>query len=879
MLSAIAARKAATAAAASGGVKGDSYSTSASTSTVSTSISTPITKSKPRPTPSKRKHSSTGAALDGSITAKKRRRRERDVLEKPRAPRSRYFEQGRPAATEGEDGVGRDEDDEEEEEEDWDGSNSDVKVQTTATRGYSPSRPISPDDSSDEEQVQNGSIQPEPQTQTQSQVLLTTFVPIPGQNTFYLSPDELSLVLSAEKSTVPATLIALGPSENLTLLGTYRLTVIRGSIEIGGAILRSRVHPETHNVFAPRSSPVPSIRVVSSAPSSRSPALFPLRIQHEIDALVGDPVLVLLQELRSGVEALGKVCRTFDGVFDVHPRDVLNRNRELEEEAEDVLRLRSVRIITHQSKYVSPLVIPPSWEKALDEVSTQNLECHDDDDDSETERKHPPNIYLIKGPKKVGKSSFARTLVNRLLSQHNTIAYLDLDPGQSEFTPAGLIALTLVSDPVLGPPWTHPSVPLRAHFIGAFSPKGCPSLYVEGVRDLVRFWGEEVCWGGSKSAIPLVVNTMGWAKGLGVDLMKRIQDVLVVDGVEKVSYETCFGSRSGSESRAVMCVYEFGQSENEMGNGRQRGMDGLPLERSSFFGEGATSRVDYHQHPPPGIQIHNLEPVPVSASNTLSLLFSAADQRTMNIMSYFHAVFPSSSSSSSSYTAAPHWDASLPLLARPPYQVDVGRALDRVFLLGGGGEVIKAEIENVLGGAVVALVRCEPGTLDAIDDNDDDSTQGQNQLGEVGTKIPYFPTSTSASSYPSPSTSSAVGLALVRSVAPGGSHLHVLTPLPLSAILSSSSISSGLNLSKSLDMGMGMGMGTGAAGARVLVKGEMEIPIWGMVDFRRLGGRGVNGGEGEEQRDIPFLQWEKGVGVGAERRRVRRNLMRKGQGV
>ncbi|KAJ3889571.1 hypothetical protein GG344DRAFT_67021 [Lentinula edodes] len=868
MLSAIAARKAATAAAASGGVKPDSYSTSASTSTVSTSISipTPKSKSRPRPTPSKRKHSSTGAPLEASITAKKRRRREKDVLEKPRAPRPRYFEQGGLAATEGED-----------DEEDWDGSNSDVKVETTATRGYSPSRPISPDDSSDGEGIQNDSIQPEPQTQTQSQVLLTTFVPIPGQNTFYLSPDELSLVLSSENSTVPATLIALGRSENLTLLGTYRLTVIRGSIEIGGAILRSRVHPETHNVFAPRSSPVPSIRVVSSAPSSPLPALLPLRIQHEIAALIGDPVLVLLQELRSGVEALGKVCKTFDGVFEVHPRDVLNRNRELEEEAEDVLRLRAVRIITHQSKYVSPLVIPASWEKALDEVSTKNLD-DDHDHDSETERKHPPNIYLIKGPKKVGKSSFARTLVNRLLSQHNTLAYLDLDPGQSEFTPAGLIALTLVSAPVLGPPWTHPSVPLRAHFIGAFSPKGCPSLYVEGVRDLVRFWGEEICWGGGKSAIPLVVNTMGWAKGLGVDLMKRIQDVLVVDGVEKVSYETCFGSRIGSESRAVMRVYEFGQSENEMGNGRQRGMDSLPLERSSFFGEGATSQVDHLQHhPPPGIQIHNLEPVPVSASNTLSLLFSAADQRTMNIMSYFHAVFPSpSSSSSSSYTAAPHWDASLPLLARPPYQVDVGRALDRVFLLGAGGEVIKAEIENVLGGAVVALVRCEPGTLDAIDDNDD-STQGQNQLGEVGTKIPYFPSSNSASSYPSPSTSSAVGLALVRSVATGGSHLHVLTPLPLSAILSSSSISPGLNLSKSLDMGMGMG--TGAAGARVLVKGEMEIPIWGMVDFRRLGGTGANGGEGDEQREIPFLQWEKGVGVGAERRRVRRNLMRKGQGV
>jgi polynucleotide 5'-hydroxyl-kinase GRC3/NOL9 len=42
----------------------------------------------------------------------------------------------------------------------------------------------------------------------------------------------------------------------------------------------------------------------------------------------------------------------------------------------------------------------------------------------------------VTGSKGSGKSAFARLLVNTLLSQgHRVVAYLDLDPGQPEFTP------------------------------------------------------------------------------------------------------------------------------------------------------------------------------------------------------------------------------------------------------------------------------------------------------------------------------------------------------------------------------------------------------------------------------------------------------------
>ena len=65
------------------------------------------------------------------------------------------------------------------------------------------------------------------------------------------------------------------------------------------------------------------------------------------------------------------------------------------------------------------------------------------------------------------------------------------------------------------------------------------------------------------------------------------------------------------------------------------------------------------------------------------------------------------------------------------------------------------------------------------------------------------------------------------------------------------------------------------AKCRIVVKGEMELPIWGMLDFRVDGESGSVAGV--EKSKVPYLQWGKGEGIGGERRRVRRNLMRKGQ--
>lgn len=61
------------------------------------------------------------------------------------------------------------------------------------------------------------------------------------------------------------------------------------------------------------------------------------------------------------------------------------------------------------------------------------------------------------GGKGVGKSTFGRWLINRILSSgsNEKVLYLDFDPGQTEFNPPGMLAVHVVSEPVFGPNFSH----------------------------------------------------------------------------------------------------------------------------------------------------------------------------------------------------------------------------------------------------------------------------------------------------------------------------------------------------------------------------------------------------------------------------------------
>ncbi|GLD94566.1 hypothetical protein PINS_up003177 [Pythium insidiosum] len=120
---------------------------------------------------------------------------------------------------------------------------------------------------------------------------------------------------------------------------------------------------------------------------------------------------------------------------------------------------------------------------------------------------------VVCGGKDVGKSTFCRYLVNRLLSLHDVVAFLDTDLGQPELTPPGVVSLHALTAPLLGPGFTHMKTPLRAFFCGGTNPGTDPLYYMRAVRSLLRLYARHY------AHVPLVINTDGWVKSMGHDLL------------------------------------------------------------------------------------------------------------------------------------------------------------------------------------------------------------------------------------------------------------------------------------------------------------------------------------------------------------------------
>ncbi|KAK7259121.1 hypothetical protein RIF29_24719 [Crotalaria pallida] len=169
--------------------------------------------------------------------------------------------------------------------------------------------------------------------------------------------------------------------------------------------------------------------------------------------------------------------------------------------------------------------IPEHWSEAVESIayggSTQT-----------------PPIAVICGAKNCGKTTFSRYLLNVLLSTRYTkVAYLDTDVGQPEFAPPGFLSLTIVDrvTPDLKIPCLK--TPERSLFFGDVSSKTDPSAYLNYLFAIYDYYRKEYCSSNKKenptrTKLPLIVNTPGWVKGVGydvlVDMLKYICPTYVV---------------------------------------------------------------------------------------------------------------------------------------------------------------------------------------------------------------------------------------------------------------------------------------------------------------------------------------------------------------
>jgi polynucleotide 5'-hydroxyl-kinase GRC3/NOL9 len=136
--------------------------------------------------------------------------------------------------------------------------------------------------------------------------LLSTFQPFPDQNMFFLTAEEQSILNLSDR----ATLITLNAQDSICLLGTCNLTILHGSVTLCGITLLAS--STKHPIYAPRSSSLPIIKA-SFKPAS---VLKPETLSPRLLKILEFKAVIILQELRTNVEDLGRICRSFEGVFE-----------------------------------------------------------------------------------------------------------------------------------------------------------------------------------------------------------------------------------------------------------------------------------------------------------------------------------------------------------------------------------------------------------------------------------------------------------------------------------------------------------------------------------------------------------------------------------
>ena len=341
MLSAIAARKAAQA--ANPGV-------ASPTTVVQDERSRLTIPERQRSTPTKRKSSD-----PKRVSKPDKKKRKKDTV-RIAVPRQRYFQQEQELASE-EDGDSEDViiiDSKSTGEEGSSGSDGDdgetLGTQVTTMsflirqeRAWSPSRVVADTDSEGEPITDGGRPTldlPVPTKNWHRQDSLsiytptipdTTFTPKPGQNVFKLDGETIAEITDRPytKDIQAGTAVGLTPGETISLLGCYGLTVLQGVVNVLGTDLYPS--SQQHHVFAPKCSPLPVLTAID-APGSSTSYFF----EHipALKSVSSSYVVLLFQPLQTGVEGLGRVCRTFSGVFDFDHR------------SEDLLGIITARIVS-----------------------------------------------------------------------------------------------------------------------------------------------------------------------------------------------------------------------------------------------------------------------------------------------------------------------------------------------------------------------------------------------------------------------------------------------------------------------------------------------------------------------------------------------------
>ncbi|EFQ97515.1 grc3 [Nannizzia gypsea CBS 118893] len=333
--------------------------------------------------------------------------------------------------------------------------------------------------------------------------------PEPAADNFLLSKSQFTrdnIIYGRED----AVCIRLPIGETLAVIGRYDIWVKRGVVSVMGA----KLYPcdRLYRVYAPSTHSLPIIKSVSG--------------------INGFSEFELIS-VEDGLSELSRISnlyrRIWNGSAEISTRSLFTLSKEnasfslLASSGDDPYK-RPLR----------PLHLDKKWSSMIKRLSQRGRDL----------------CVLTCGPGGSGKSTFNRYLLNHLLSpppedldnraQHGEgVLFLDLDPGQPEFSPIGHVYLAHIRAPALGPPLSHPLLCaedgsiIRAHHIGSSSPKDDSKHYVRCTMNLLRYYYGSIS--ETYSQCPLIINYPGWIFGQGLEILTGFLEALRLSDVVYMS--------------------------------------------------------------------------------------------------------------------------------------------------------------------------------------------------------------------------------------------------------------------------------------------------------------------------------------------------------
>ncbi|KAJ2165370.1 Polynucleotide 5'-hydroxyl-kinase grc3 [Coemansia sp. RSA 518] len=315
-------------------------------------------------------------------------------------------------------------------------------------------------------------------------------------------------VLDAQAPISQRHAVVFGMQANDTLVfqGICDICVLKGTVRV----YEHESSGQWDRVYSPVSHPLVSLRAQTQTKDEAERDAEAQRM-YELWATSHNEceVVVAVRAVDCGLEHLGRVAPAYASLF----TGSVAADSEQLVQAIGVPGMTPMRTV---NAGVQVLQTPEDWAQALDQASTMPQRL-----DDEFEPIAP--VYAVAGAQGQGKSTFSRMLVNRLVARFGRVFYMETDLGQSEFAAPGALSLTLVSAPVLGPPFTHTgrTEAYHAAYMGVVTPKNDPDRYAACVQRLAQVYRDHVRSERARGspAVPMVVNTQGWTRGLGLDLL------------------------------------------------------------------------------------------------------------------------------------------------------------------------------------------------------------------------------------------------------------------------------------------------------------------------------------------------------------------------